>query len=108
MPRLYEEVILACDVPEYNLKRGDSAILVDTVPHPKGGEEGYVLELFNDAEESVNVVIVPKSAIIEEEKSLETPNESSSAQVTMIFNAPVYGAAGNVQGNQINQKEGKE
>jgi hypothetical protein len=68
MPQLYEEVTLTRDVPEYNLKRGDSAILVDTVPHPKGGEEGYVLELFNDAEESVNVVIVPKSAIQEEEK----------------------------------------
>jgi hypothetical protein len=108
MPRLYQEVTLARDVPEYNLKRGDSAILVDTVPHPKGEEEGYVLELFDDAGESINVVIVPKSAIQEEEKSLETPDESSSHQVNMIFNAPVYGVAGNVQGNQINQKEGKE
>jgi len=41
---------------------------VDIVAHPKGGEEGYVLELFNEVEESVNVVIVPKSAIQEEEK----------------------------------------
>ena len=68
MAQLYEEVTLARDVPEYNLKQGDSAILVDIVAHPKGGEEGYVLELFNEVEESVNVVIVPKSAIQEEEK----------------------------------------
>ena len=68
MAQLYEEVTLARDVPEYNLKQGDWAILVDIVPHPKGGEEGYVLELFNEVEESVNVVIVPKSAIQEEEK----------------------------------------
>ncbi|MDB9432677.1 DUF4926 domain-containing protein [Microcystis aeruginosa] len=68
MAQLYEEVTLARDVPEYNLKQGDSAILVDIVAHPKGGEEGYVLELFNEAGESVNVVIVPKSAIEEEEK----------------------------------------
>ncbi|MBE9072569.1 DUF4926 domain-containing protein [Microcystis sp. LEGE 08355] len=68
MAQLYEEVTLARDVPEYNLKQGDWAILVDIVPHPKGGEEGYVLELFNEVEESVNVVIVPKSAIEEEEK----------------------------------------
>jgi hypothetical protein len=61
-------VTLARDVPEYNLKQGDSAILVDIVAHPKGGEEGYVLELFNEVEEPVNVVIVPKSAIQEEEK----------------------------------------
>jgi hypothetical protein len=68
MAQLYEEVTLARDVPEYNLKQGDLAILVDIVAHPKGGEEGYVLELFNEVEESVNVVIVPKSAIQEEEK----------------------------------------
>ena len=68
MAQLYEEVTLAREVPEYNLKQGDSAILVDIVAHPKGGEEGYVLELFNEAGESVNVVIVPKSAIQEEEK----------------------------------------
>ena len=68
MAQLYEEVTLARDVPEYNLKQGDLAILADIVPHPKGGEEGYVLELFNEVEESVNVVIVPKSAIQEEEK----------------------------------------
>ena len=42
MAQLYEEVTLARDVPEYNLKQGDSAILVDIVAHPKGGEEGYV------------------------------------------------------------------
>jgi hypothetical protein len=108
MPQLYEEVTLARDVPEYNLKRGDSAILVDTVPHPKGGEEGYVLELFNDVGESVNVVIVPKSAITEEEKSLEIPDDSSSPQVIQNFHGPVYGVAGNVQGNQINQREEKE
>jgi hypothetical protein len=40
MAQLYEEVTLARDVPEYNLKQGDLAILVDIVPHPKGGEEG--------------------------------------------------------------------
>ena len=68
MAQLYEEVTLARDVPEYNLKQGDSAILVDIVAHRKGGEEGYVLELFNEVEESVNVVIVPKSAIQEGEK----------------------------------------
>jgi len=50
-----QKVTLARDVPEYNLKQGDSAILVDIVAHPKGGEEGYVLELFNEVEESVNV-----------------------------------------------------
>jgi hypothetical protein len=48
---------------EYAIKKGDVAIVVDTVPHPSGGEEGYILEIFNDAEESVDTVVVPFSAV---------------------------------------------
>ena len=63
MIELYQKVLLNCNFPEYDLKRGDVAILVDTVPHPSGGEEGYILEVFNDAEESVDIVVVPFSAV---------------------------------------------
>ncbi len=63
MLKLYERVSLNKDFPEYNLKKGDIATLVDTVPHPKGGEEGYVLEVFNALGESLNVIIVPSSAV---------------------------------------------
>ena len=64
---LYTEVALTQNLVEYNLKLGDIATLVDFVPHPQGGEEGCVLEVFNAIGESINVVTVPKSAI----KSLE-------------------------------------
>ncbi len=47
MLKLYERVSLNRDFPEYNLKKGDIVTLVDRVPHPTGGEEGYVLEVFN-------------------------------------------------------------
>jgi Domain of unknown function (DUF4926) len=56
---LYQEVALTRDLPEYGLKSGDVAILVDFVPHPSGGEEGCVLEVFNAIGESFAVIAVP-------------------------------------------------
>lgn len=60
---LYTEVSLNRDIAEHQLKIGDIATLVDFVPHPKGGEEGCILEIFNAVGESLAVVTVPISAI---------------------------------------------
>lgn len=60
---LYQQVALAADEPELNLKKGDVAILVDYVPHPSGGEDGYVLEIFNALGESITVVTVKESHV---------------------------------------------
>ena len=62
-PKLYEEVAIVRDIPEENLKQGDVAVVVEYVPHPTGGEEGAILEIFNALGESVAVVTVPISAI---------------------------------------------
>ena len=59
---LYTEVTLKINLPEYNLKKGDVATLIDFVPHPQNGEQGCVLEIFNAKGQSIAVVIVPKSA----------------------------------------------
>ena len=67
---IYSEVALTQNLAEYNLKTGDIATLLDFIPHPQGGEEGCVLEIFNAVGESIAVVTVPISAI----KSLE-PDE---------------------------------
>jgi len=64
MINLYQRVSLAQDFPAYRLKKGDIATFIDIVPHPTGGEEGYVLEIFNAIGESINTAIVPKSAVI--------------------------------------------
>jgi len=63
MPELYQEVALTRDLPEHQLRAGDVAMLVDRVPHPTGGEEGYVLEVFNAVGDSIAVVTVPASAV---------------------------------------------
>lgn len=60
---LYQEVALRRDVPEHQLKRGDIATLVNFVPHPSGGEDGCVLEIFNAVGDSLAVVIVKESDI---------------------------------------------
>jgi hypothetical protein len=60
---LYQEVALNCDLPEYKLKAGDIAILVDFVSHPNGGEQGCVLEVFNAVGDSLTVIAVPISTV---------------------------------------------
>lgn len=60
---LYERVALKRDLPEHDLRRGDVAVLVDYVPHPEGGEEGCVLEVFNALGESIAVVAVRESEV---------------------------------------------
>jgi hypothetical protein len=59
----YQEVALTRDLPEYELKAGDIATVVDFVPHPSGGEDGCVLEVFNAVGESLRVMAVPISAV---------------------------------------------
>ena len=63
-PKLYEEVAIARNIPEENLKQGDVAVVVEYVPHPTGGEEGAILEIFNAIGESVAVVTVPILSLI--------------------------------------------
>ena len=60
---LYQEIALTQDIPRYQLQKGDIATLIDFVPHPTGGEEGGVIEVFNAIGESIKVVTVPISAI---------------------------------------------
>lgn len=60
---LYQYVALRRDLPEHQLKRGDVAMLIDTVPHPEGDEDGYILEAFNALGDSMAVLTVPQSAV---------------------------------------------
>jgi hypothetical protein len=62
-PQLYQRVALVHDIAEHRLKKGDVAVLIDRVPHPSGGEEGVILEVFNALGTSLAVFAVPGSAI---------------------------------------------
>lgn len=60
---LYQYVALSQDIPEYNLKQGDVAMLIDYVTHSSGGEDGYILEVFNAVGDSLAVLTVPISTV---------------------------------------------
>lgn len=62
-PNSFERVALRRNVEGHWLRVGDVAYLVDRVPHPSGGEQGCVLEVFNALGESIATVTVPESSI---------------------------------------------
>lgn len=62
---LYQRVALRRDLPDHGLRRGDVATLLDYVPHPEGGEQGCVVEVFNALGESITVAAVHESDLEE-------------------------------------------
>ena len=63
--KLYQRVALTKDLPEYDLHKGDMAVVVEHLPAtPAGqGEDGYALEVFNAVGETMAVIMVPASAV---------------------------------------------
>ena len=60
--RLFEQVALAKDMPEENLRRGDVATIVDSHP-ANGGEVGYSIEVFNAVGDTIAVTSVAESSL---------------------------------------------
>jgi hypothetical protein len=60
---LYQRVAVNRDIDEAHLKAGDVGWLIDYMRHSEGGEDGYVLEIYNALGESIGVVAVPVSAV---------------------------------------------
>ena len=63
--KLYERVALTRDLSEYDLRKGDVAVVVEYLPSTEasGGEDGYALEVFNAVGNTIAVVMVPVSAV---------------------------------------------
>ncbi|MBE7538312.1 MAG: DUF4926 domain-containing protein [Opitutaceae bacterium] len=59
---LYTDVALACDLPEYRLRRGDLVRLVEHHVAPDG-TEGYSAEVMGAKGQTVAVIAVPSTAI---------------------------------------------
>ncbi len=53
---LFTRVALATDMPEYRLKQGDIATIVDYLVAEDNGEPGYALEVFNALGETIDVI----------------------------------------------------
>jgi hypothetical protein len=60
---LYSQIALKEDIQEHELKRGDVARVVETIPPESANPTSYVLEVFNALGESMNVIIVTANQI---------------------------------------------
>lgn len=58
--KLFQQVALARDLQEKNLRRGDVATIVDSHP-ANGGEVGNSIEIFNAVGDTIAVTAVPES-----------------------------------------------
>ena len=70
---LFSQVALAEDLPEYHLKRGDIAVIVEHYPMAEGQEDGYSLEGFDVPNVTIEVAasqIMPVSQWQHEEAIL--------------------------------------
>ena len=78
---LFTRVSLAVDLPEYGLKKGDIAAVVDQHEGGPGQETGYSLEVFNAVGDTVAVVVVEGSKIF-------TVHANEILQVRQFDNIP--------------------
>ncbi len=60
---LFTKVALKRDVPEWNLREGDLATVVDTHQGPPGMPTGYSLEVFNVKGDTVAVICLSEDEI---------------------------------------------
>ena len=61
---VFDEGVVARDLPGCGLERGDVGTLLDLLPVSEAdGDPGCVLEIFNAWGESLRVVVVPCSAV---------------------------------------------
>ena len=62
---LYQRVASPRELSEYNLCKGDVAVVVEHLPGTpaSGGEDGHALEVFNAIGETIAVVMVPAPAV---------------------------------------------
>jgi hypothetical protein len=54
---LYTQVELTEDLPEYSLKKGDIAMVIEYYPMPENQEDGYSLEGFDIPIEGITVEV---------------------------------------------------
>lgn len=84
---LFSQVVLAEDLPEYHLKRGDIATIVEHYPRPDGEEDGYSLEGFDVPNITVEVAasqIVSVSQWQQEEEILASLRKLSQARLSEL------------------------
>jgi len=62
--KLFSRISLAEDLPEYGLRKGDLATIVERHEGGSDQEPGYSLEVFNALGETITVLVVGESSIL--------------------------------------------
>jgi hypothetical protein len=84
---LFSQVALTEDLPEHNLKRGDTATIVEYYPMPEGEEDGYSLEGFDVPQVTIEVAasqIVPITQWQKEEMILIKLRQLSGVRLLQL------------------------
>lgn len=58
----FQQVRLACEIPDKRLRCGDVTTIVECHPG-EGGEPGYSVEVFNAVGDTILVTVLPESAL---------------------------------------------
>jgi hypothetical protein len=61
--KLYQQVVLSKELPDYHLQKGDVATVVEVIP--RENKTGYCLEIFDNNGDTLKVIIVDESDIQE-------------------------------------------
>ncbi|PSB20503.1 hypothetical protein C7B61_01940 [filamentous cyanobacterium CCP1] len=96
-----DTVVLAHDIPEDHLKQGEKGAVV----HCYSDGAAFEVEFVNPEGDTTALLTLTR-ADIDKPITHDRPNSSSHTmsdppKVQMNFHAPVYGAAGNVEGDQV-------
>jgi hypothetical protein len=59
---LYQHAVIACDLPDLGLRQGDLVTVVDEL-RAKDGSLGYAVEVFNAVGETLDVHMLPATAL---------------------------------------------
>jgi len=73
---LFSQVVLAQDLPKYDLKRGSVATVVEYYPMPDPEEDGYSLEGFNIPNATLEVSASKIMSLHQWQKEIETLEKS--------------------------------
>lgn len=87
---LFSEVVLLQDLPQYNLKRGAIATVVEHYPMPDLQEDGYSLEGFNIPNITAEVSASQITSLQKWQKEMEILEKLDQLSVAKLIDLEAY------------------
>lgn len=87
---LFSEVVLLQDLPMYNLKRGETATVVEHYPMSSSQEDGYSLEGFSVPNVTVEVSASQITSLQKWQKEMEILKKLDQLSVETLIDLEAY------------------